>query len=79
MAGIKRVYRTEKAYLVILTAAAFFMLMTLFFLIEGRHYAAEEYGGTMKMTKQMKTMSGDIPLIDRNAPSVTETATFALG
>ncbi len=45
----------------------------------GEHFSAQEYGGFNTMDRRAVKMDTNIPPLDFDVPTVTETATFALG
>ncbi len=55
------------------------ILPAIVLLFIGGYFSIEKGGHTMAMSKTLGTVNKEIPKIDINTPSATETATFALG
>jgi hypothetical protein len=55
------------------------LIVLLFIFVAGGYITSEKGGHIMAMSNKMETVNKDIPKMDIDTPSVTETATFALG
>jgi hypothetical protein len=55
------------------------LIVLLFIFAAGGYVTSEKGGHILAMSNKMETVNRDIPKMDMDAPSVTETATFALG